>query len=199
MESASAFFSSEEHEPRIDKQGQRVQDATRLDGAPWAALRSDVQPHDLYSDQLSPEEANLGFMRVYVSNPDRHYYGRGSIVPAVILPIPHALRIIKLNNPMEGGFSYPIQGFGDFPGGGLADPDWKTIITAMPNLQLAMKAAARGQEVPFVLGAPVIELRCPECTHEFQQQAEFLPIGCQTACPKCKHSDSTEDFNAFNL
>jgi hypothetical protein len=145
-----------------------------------------------------PDEAGLGFQRVYVANPDRPYAAAGSIVPEMILPIPIALRIVKMNDPMTGGFSYAVQGWGKDPAIAHSGEDWATIRNGISDPRVAIAACTGGQQVPFVLGTPVIDLRCPKCAHEFQQQAEYLPVNGQTTCPSCSHSEATEEFNAIN-
>jgi hypothetical protein len=150
----------------------------------------------LYNDQLSPQEATLGYIRAYVSNPQRHFYANGSIVPAVIRPIAAGLRLIKLSAP-DGTFSYPIQGYGSY---GVSDtPDWKPIISGVSNPKAAILSALKGIEVPFTLAVSSINLRCPKCHHEFDQQADHLPADGTTKCPKCGHEADTGEFNAVNL
>lgn len=162
-----------------------------------------MDPHRLYSDELTAEEEALGFTKVYVSNPDS-YYGSSSIIPAVVLRLGKCSRIIKMVNPV-GGFGYSHQVFGTYGSNGR--PDWQPVLTAFPTATQAIRAATNGGYQTDPLAQTVrprpddlsISLRCPSCSHEFDLREELLPFGSNQTCPSCSTEGETESFNAFNL
>lgn len=164
----------------------------------------------LYSDELTDKEKKLGFVKAFVPNPQHQYYGHPSIMPAVILPLGKSNRLIKTNcpPPLSGlnyptppsGCSYSHEVFGTYPHGRPEDAGWIPVgVGGMPDVELAIAAARKGLfEVKFTLAPAVIELRCPKCQHGFNEQADHLPFDGKTTCPKCKHSEGTGEFAAYN-
>lgn len=159
---------------------------------------------NLYSDDLTSEEEQLGFKRVYLSNSDSYFYGHGSIVPAVVFQFGECDMLIKFKNPL-GGVEYSHQKYGRYGTSETERAEWKPTSTPVPNAGLAIRSVQSGTEASLPgtqtinPATPSMALRCPSCSHEFELTVDHVPFGQGQKCPSCEHEADIAEFNAINL
>lgn len=152
--------------------------------------------------EVTPEEAQAGFVKVYLADPKSTFLGHGTIEPAVVKRLGPCDIILKIRNPANVT-EYSHRKFGTYQIGEL-DPEWIPVLTPIPEIQLALSSAISGkdQRVPGAvivhISTPEIELRCPSCSVDFELNVDHLPFGGQHTCPNCNHVGDTGSFSVVD-
>lgn len=97
----------------------------------------------VYSDQLTGDEARLGFEVREVANPAGHFAFTAARVPAVILALGRSDRLVKLNPPW-GGAAYQHERYGTAEGAGGAD--WWPVHDPYDTPEAALRAYHAGYQ-----------------------------------------------------
>ncbi len=162
-----------------------------------------------YSAVLTPEEEQIGFCKAYVSNPEGHYVGHKSLVPAVVCSLSPGDQIIKLDGPPIGVVYTRLQhgkhgAVTRFMGGNNKLPvEWLPVFSSPGSPQMAVRAARSGSPLPgfveVIISPPSLALRCPKCSHGFELAVDHIAVDARQSCPECKTEDDVAEFNAANV
>ena len=158
---------------------------------------------EVQQNEITQDELKAGFIKVYLASSESHFYGKGSITLAVVLPIAQCDILIEIQNPMTNLVEYSRQKYGTYGSSGRAD--WKPVSSPIRPLQLAMRSVASGSEatlpgyVEVNIATPAMALRCPSCSHEFVLNSDIIPEATEQTCPMCSHAAEIGKFNAYNL
>jgi hypothetical protein len=156
----------------------------------------------LYSNDLTPNEQELGFIKVYTPNHEAHYAGASSIVPAVVRPIRDGEIVLKVNTPW-GDVEYSHQRFATC--GLSALTRWTAVSDSNPLPEIAIQTALnahsdaspdRDETRP---AAPGMNLACPMCSHEFDLSQYYVPFDSEQKCPRCGKQENTGYFRKSNM
>jgi len=161
-----------------------------------------MSDNEMYPNDLTREEAELGFQKVLVSNPRRKYVGHPSLIPVVLYAVGPMDHIIKIRDP-DGNLAYSHRQYGDR---GLRDaPDWKPVLVPVPPAANAIRIAKKrldqqmahqsGLSIDPVL--PSLDLRCPECDHHFVVHKDNLGMAEAVVCPNCSETNAASDMVGF--
>jgi hypothetical protein len=102
-----------------------------------------VSQHPLYPDQLSPDDASLGFALVEVDAPDAPAGATMPSVTAIVRVLGPSERVIKVNDAPGGRAYYVRQVYGAHrQEGGDALPAWVTC-GQYPDAAFAVSPAGR--------------------------------------------------------
>lgn len=154
-----------------------------------------------YSDNPTDQEAQLGFQCVLVANPDAEFEGNPNLVPAIVYAIARGNRIIKLQD-LNGNITYQHQVYGRY--GSTGNPDWMPVQVAFPSAEQAIRSNDMGRDNagdelnPKV--NPVdseLELRCPDCGHDFLVSQDHLLVVDPVSCPACGVGKSSSEMVTF--
>ena len=158
-----------------------------------------MSDNEMCPNDLTREEAELGFQEVLVSNPRRIFFGHPSLIPVVLYALGPMDHIIKIRDP-DGNLAYSHRQYGVR---GLRDaPDWHPVLMDVPSAADAIRYAKKrldqqiadqsGSRIDPVL--PSLDLRCPECGHNFVVHKDYLGIAEPVDCPNCSETNAASDM-----
>lgn len=157
---------------------------------------------DLYPTDLTPEEIDLGFQLVFISNPSRSFYGNPSLMRAVIYAVGAMDIIVKTRHP-DGKVEYSHRQYGNLANEDQAD--WLPVLVSTPSAADAIRFAkkrldkqiARQEGLGINSEFPSLDLHCPDCNHYFSIQKDYLGIEESIACPSCKKANAASEMVSF--
>jgi hypothetical protein len=143
--------------------------------------------------ELTPEEANRGFIQAVVANGEE-WAMHSRLSRAVILPIRPGVRIIKMKW-INDSIAYQLRVFGEHalaPSFGRLPSKWQPASNPLPAPHIAV-AAAQGRLDPVLAGAVEINeagmsslvLACPKCGENFEVHEDHVPLDYVATCPNC--------------
>jgi len=157
---------------------------------------------EMYPDELTREEAELGFQKALVSNPRRIYVGQPSLIPVVLYVLGPMDHIIKTRDP-DGNLAYSHRQYGDL--GQKDAPEWKPVLVPLPSAADAIRIARKGldQQLAHKSGLridpafPSLDLCCPDCGHAFVVHRDHLGMDETVMCPNCREANTAPGMARF--